>query len=149
LKRNNLLDDGAVREAVHAAADGSRGKQGEFRNCSGPAGRAEYPTGILRRRSRKAAEAADPAGIIRQRIERKLRLYRGEIDERKMASLYRSLIGAGISFGPDPPRVEAPWTKEEVPEVDAPLEEKLAAGWMRGCVRGVLGQYGLAISLAP
>jgi len=34
----------------------------------------------------------------RQRIERKLRAYRGEIDEKKMASIYGSLLPGGI-FG--------------------------------------------------
>ena len=64
-----------------------------------------------------AATATDPAAIIRQRIERKLRLYRGEIDERKLASLYRSLIGAG--FPSDLIRKELHRiTHEEIPEVE-------------------------------
>ena len=55
--------------------------------------------------------------IVRQRIERKLRLYRGEIDERKLASLYRSLIGAG--FPSDLIRKELHRiTREEIPEVE-------------------------------
>lgn len=51
------------------------------------------------------AEAADPEAeraAIRQRIARKLKLLRGgkaggEMDERKMASLYRSLLRAGFA----------------------------------------------------
>ena len=34
--------------------------------------------------------------MVRYRIERKLRLYRGEISEKKIASLYRSLLAAGF-----------------------------------------------------
>jgi len=34
--------------------------------------------------------------MVRQRIERKLRAYRGEIDEKKMASIYGSLLRAGF-----------------------------------------------------
>jgi hypothetical protein len=68
-----------------------------------------------------AAAGSDPRTIIRQRIERKLRLFRGEIDERKLASLYRSLIGAG--FPSDLIRKELHRiTHEVIPEVDAEIE---------------------------
>ena len=56
--------------------------------------------------------------MVRQRIERKLKLTRGEIDERKIASLYRSLLRAG--FAPDLIRRELQaMTKAQVPEVEA------------------------------
>jgi hypothetical protein len=58
---------------------------------------------------------------IRQRIERKLKFLRGEIDDRKIASLYRSLLRAG--FSADVVRRELrPMTREDVPEVNASLE---------------------------
>jgi len=39
----------------------------------------------------------DEAAIVRQRLERKLRTLRGPLDERRIASLYRSLLRAGFS----------------------------------------------------
>jgi SOS response regulatory protein OraA/RecX len=35
--------------------------------------------------------------MVRQRIDRKLKFLRGEIDEKKIASLYRTLLRAGFS----------------------------------------------------
>ena len=71
-----------------------------------------------------AQEDSDPAALIRQRIERKLRLWRGELDEKKTASLYRSLLAAG--FPADLIRKELHRvTRDEVsdvPEVDVELE---------------------------
>jgi regulatory protein len=64
----------------------------------------------------------DESLLVRQRIQRKLRSFRGALDERKLASLYRSLLRAGFSSDvirkelrlinrdaaelPDPPPVE-------------------------------------------
>jgi regulatory protein len=45
------------------------------------------------------AESTDEAGeraAVRQRIQRKLRLFRGPIDQKKIASLYRTLLSAGF-----------------------------------------------------
>ena len=57
-------------------------------------------------------------GVADEHIERKLKLTRGEIDERKIASLYRSLLRAG--FAPDLIRRELQaMTKAQVPEVEA------------------------------
>jgi regulatory protein len=54
---------------------------------------------------------------IRHRIERKLKLTRGEVSDKKIASLYRSLLAAG--FPSDAIRKELKAvTSEEVPEVD-------------------------------
>jgi SOS response regulatory protein OraA/RecX len=63
-----------------------------------------------------AAQDSDPAAPIRQRIERKLRLHGGQIDQRKLASLYRSLLAAG--FPADVIRKELHRiTKENIPEL--------------------------------
>ena len=70
-------------------------------------------------------EAADPeaeSATIRTRIQRKLKLLSGkkraELDDRKIASLYRSLLRLG--FASDAIRRELKSiTTEEVPEVDA------------------------------
>ena len=118
LKRENLLDDARYAKQFTRLRTESR-KQGEFRIA-----RDLRARGIPDRHIETAikdAAAADPASIIRQRIERKLRLFRGEIDERKLASLYRSLIGAG--FPSDLIRKELHRiTHEEIPEVEAESE---------------------------
>jgi SOS response regulatory protein OraA/RecX len=68
-----------------------------------------------------SAETSEPALLVRSRIERKLRSFRGELDDRKMASIYRSLIGAG--FPSELVRRELKrMTREEVPEVDGETE---------------------------
>jgi regulatory protein len=67
----------------------------------------------------ESADQIDETALVRQRIERKLRLTRGEIDDRKIASLYSSLLRAG--FSPDLIRRELKSVaRAEVPEVDAP-----------------------------
>ena len=65
------------------------------------------------------ASTTDVATMISQRIERKLRLFHGEIDKKKLASLYRSLLGAG--FPSDLIRKELHRLTEQ--EVDASPEE--------------------------
>jgi regulatory protein len=119
LKRENLLDDARYAKQFTRLRTESR-KQGEFRIARVLRARG-IPDQHIETAVKDAAAASDPAAIIRQRIERKLRLFRGEIDERKMASLYRSLIGAG--FPSDLIRKELHRiTHEEIPEVD-PSEE--------------------------
>jgi regulatory protein len=69
----------------------------------------------------ETAETNDEASLVRHRIERKLKLSRGEIDDRKIASLYGSLMRAG--FSPDLIRRELKaMTRAEVPEVEAAPE---------------------------
>ncbi len=115
LKRENLLDDARYATQFTRLRTESR-KQGEFRIARDLRARG-IPDRHIETAIKDAAAESDPAAIIRQRIERKLRLFRGEIDERKMASLYRSLIGAG--FPSDLIRKELHRiTHEEIPEVD-------------------------------
>ena len=94
LKRENLLDDARYAKQFTRLRTESR-KQGEFRIARDLRARG-IPDRHIETAIKDAAVGSDPAAIVRQRIERKLRLYRGEIDERKLASLYRSLIGAGF-----------------------------------------------------
>lgn len=115
LKQESLLDDARYAKQFTRLRTESR-KQGEFRIA-----RDLRTRGIADRHIetaiKDAAAGTDPAAAIRQRIERKLRLFRGKIDERKLASLYRSLIGAG--FPSDLIRKELHRaTHEELPEVD-------------------------------
>lgn len=119
LKRESLLDDARYAKQFTRLRTESR-KQGEFRIARDLRARG-IPDRYIETAIKDAAAGTDPAAIIRQRIERKLRLFRGEIDERKMASLYRSLIGAG--FPSDLIRKELHRiTHEEIPEVDAETE---------------------------
>ena len=113
LKRESLLDDARYAKQFTRLRTESR-KQGEFRIARDLRARG-IPDRHIETAIKDAAATSDPAAIIRQRIERKLRLYRGEIDERKLASLYRSLIGAG--FRSDLIRKELHRiTHEEIPE---------------------------------
>jgi regulatory protein len=115
LRLENLLDDARYAKQFTRLRTESR-KQGEFRIARDLRARG-IPDRHIETAIKDAAAGTDPAAIIRQRIERKLRLYRGEIDERKLASLYRSLIGAG--FPSDLIRKELHRvTHEEIPEVE-------------------------------
>src|SRR5260370_10746660 len=69
----------------------------------------------------EAAANSDEAAMVRQRIHRKLRLFRGEIDDKKISSLYRTLLRAG--FSSDTIRRELqPATPDDLPEVESPDE---------------------------
>jgi regulatory protein len=115
LKRESLLDDARYAKQFTRLRTESR-KQGEFRIARDLRARG-IPDRHIETAIKDAAAGTDPAAVIRQRIGRKLRLFRGEIDERKLASLYRSLIGAG--FPSDLIRKELHRaTHEELPEVD-------------------------------
>lgn len=115
LKRESLLDDARYAKQFTRLRTESR-KQGEFRIARDLRARG-IPDRHIETAIKDAAAGSDPAAIIRQRIERKMRLYRGKIDERKLASLYRSLIGAG--FPSDLIRKELHRiTREEIPEVE-------------------------------
>ena len=119
LKRENLLDDARYARQFTRHRAETR-KQGEFRIARELRARG-VPDRHIEVALKDAAQETDPALIVRQRIERKLRVFRGEIDQKKMASLYRSLIGAG--FPADLIRRELHRiTHEDVPEVDVEPE---------------------------
>ncbi len=119
LKRQNLLDDARYAKQFTRHRTESR-KQGTFRIARDLRARG-VPDRHIEVALKTASEETDPAAVIRQRIERKLRAFRGEIDQRKIASLYRSLIAAG--FPSDLIRKELHRiTHEEVPEVEPPDE---------------------------
>jgi regulatory protein len=120
LKRENLLDDARYAKQFTRLRTESR-NQGEFRIARDLRARG-VPDRHIEAATKEMASTTDVAALIRQRIERKLRLFRGEIDEKKLASLYRSLIGAG--FPSDLIRKELHRiTKEEVPQTEAAAEE--------------------------
>jgi regulatory protein len=121
LKRENLIDDARyAKQFAHHRAEGR--KQGQFRIARELRARG-VPDRHIETALKESAAETDQAGMVRQRIERKLRLFRGEIDQKKMASLYRSLIGAG--FPADLIRKELHrMTREDVPEADMDRAEE-------------------------
>jgi regulatory protein len=117
LKENKYLDDGLYAKQFTHVRTVTR-KQGQFRIARDLRARG-IPDQHIETALKDSAEEHDPAAMVRQRIERKLRLLRGEISEKKIASLYRSLLAAG--FPSDIVRKELfRATKEHVPEVDEP-----------------------------
>lgn len=116
LKENAQLDDERFAKQFTRNRTESR-KQGKFRIARDLRARGVADKQINAAIEESAA-ANDPAAMVRQRIERKMRSYRGEIDERKIASIYGSLLRAG--FPSDVIRKELKnLTREEVPETDA------------------------------
>jgi len=116
LKRENLLDDARYARQFTRQRTESR-KQGQFRIARELRARG-VPDRHIEAAIKESEKDSDPRALIRQRIERKLRLWRGEIDQKKTASLYRSLLAAG--FPSDLIRRELQrLTSDEVPDVDA------------------------------
>ena len=119
LKENGQIDD--ARYAKQFARQRTEGrKQGKFRVARDLRARG-VPDRHIEAALREAAEETDEGAMVRQRIERKLRAYRGEIDEKKMASIYGSLLRAGFSADAVRRELKA-LTREDVPDVEAPLE---------------------------
>lgn len=120
LKGEGLIDDARYANQFARQRAQSR-KQGQFRIARELRARGVQDQHIEAALEANAAET-DEATMVRQRIERKLKLVRGEIDEKKIASLYRSLLRAG--FSSDVIRKELQRaTKEDVREIEAGEEE--------------------------
>lgn len=115
LKREGLIDD--ARYARQFARQRSEWrKQGKFRIARELRARGVPDKQIDAALEANAAET-DEAALVRQRVERKLKTLRGEADEKKIASLYRSLLRAG--FSSDVIRRELRRiTREDVPEAE-------------------------------
>jgi regulatory protein len=113
LKENGQIDD--AKYAKQFARQRTEGrKQGKFRISRDLRARG-VPDRHIDAALKEAGEQNDEAAMVRARIERKLRSYRGEIDEKKMASIYGSLLRAG--FSSDVVRRELKtMTKEDVPD---------------------------------
>ena len=117
LKRENFIDDARYAKQFARQRTEIR-RQGKFRIARDLRGR-----GIPDRHIESALEqSSDPEAeraTIRHRIERKLKLFRGELDQKKIASLYRSLLHAG--FPSDAIRRELrSLTRADLPESDSP-----------------------------
>ena len=119
LKENGQIDDARYAKQFARQRTESR-KQGKFRISRDLRARG-VPDRHIEAALEEAAKETDEGAMVRQRIERKLRAYRGEIDEKKMASMYGSLLRAGFSADVVRRELKA-LTREEVPDVEAPLE---------------------------
>ena len=119
LKENGMIDDARYAKQFARQRTESR-KQGKFRIARDLRGRG-IPDRHIEAALDEAAKTTDEGAMVRQRIERKLRFFRGEIDEKKLASLYGSLLRAG--FSPDVVRRELKaMTREEVPDAEMETE---------------------------
>jgi regulatory protein len=95
LKRAKMIDDERfAKQFVRQRTEIRR--QGKFRIARDLRARG-VPDRHIEAALAETAKETDEAAIVRQRLERKLQSFRGEVDERKTASMYRSLLRAGFS----------------------------------------------------
>jgi regulatory protein len=119
LKESGQLDDDRYAKQFTRQRTEGR-KQGKFRVARDLRARG-VPDRHIEAALKESAKDTDESAVIRQRIERKLRSFRGEISDKKMASLYRSLLQAG--FPGDAIRRELKSiTREEVPDAEPATE---------------------------
>src|SRR6266481_8805557 len=113
LKENGQLDDERYAQQFTRNRTQSR-KQGKFRIARELRSRG-VPDRLINSALEGSGTQTEQADMVRQRIERKLKSYRGEIDDKKISSIYGSLLRAG--FPSDLIRGELKkLTSEEVPE---------------------------------
>jgi regulatory protein len=113
LKENGQLDDQRYAQQFTRNRTQSR-KQGQFRIQRELRARGVSDS-VIKATLEESAAQTDPAAVVRQRIERRLKSYRGEIDDKKISSIYGSLLRAG--FPSDLIRAELKRvTSEEVPD---------------------------------
>ncbi len=124
LKQNGYIDDARYAKQFARQRTEQR-KQGKYRVARDLRARG-VPDRHIEAALEEAARNTDEGAVVRQRIERKLRSYRGpdsrkKIDDRKLASLYRSLLRAG--FSSDVIRRELKSiTREDVPDAEGDAE---------------------------
>src|SRR5260370_12191677 len=90
LKENGLIDDARYAKQFARQRTQTR-KQGKFRVARELRARG-VPDRHIEAAVEEATRETDEAAVVRQRIDRKLRSYRGEIDEKKIASLYGTFL---------------------------------------------------------
>jgi regulatory protein len=119
LKENGSLNDDRYAKQFTRQRTEIR-RQGKFRIARDLRARGVPDTHIQSAIEDASDDSAERAAI-RHRIDRKLKLTRGEISDKKIASLYRSLLAAG--FPSDAIRRELKSiTAEEVPVIDDPQD---------------------------
>src|SRR5579871_5153327 len=122
MKENGQLDDARYAQQFTRQRTEIR-RQGKFRIARDLRARGVSDADIQAAVESNTDEESQRLAI-RHRIERKLKLSRGEISDNKIASLYRSLLAAG--FPSDAIRRELKSiTTEEVPSVDPDVEDEI------------------------
>ena len=120
LKENGQLDDERYAQQFTRNRTQSR-KQGKFRIARELRARG-IPDRVINSALEESDRQTDQAAMVGQRIKRKLKSSRGEIDDRKIASIYGSLLRAG--FPSDLIRKELKrLTQEEVAVAEAEEEQ--------------------------
>ena len=95
LKELNYLDDARyARQFVRLHSE--LRKQGPFRIARDLRARGVPDRHIEAALAERSGESNESA-LVRERLERRIKLLRGPLDERRVASLYRSLLRAGFS----------------------------------------------------
>jgi len=120
LKRSKMIDDQRFANQFARQRTEIR-RQGKFRIARDLRARG-VPDRHIEAALAETTKEADEGAIVRQRLERKLRSFRGEINENKIASMYRSLLRAGFSADVVRRELKA-ITREEVPEAESQAEE--------------------------
>ena len=119
LKQLDYLDDARyARQFVRLRAE--LRKQGAFRIARDLRARGVPDRHIEAALAERSPEASE-SGLVRARLVRRIKLLRGPLDERRVASLYRSLLRAGFSADTIRRELTALTKKsvEELPDVDA------------------------------
>ncbi len=120
LKRAKMIDDDRFAKQFARQRTEIR-RQGKFRIARDLRARG-VPDRHIEAALAETARQTDESSVVRQRLERKLRSFRGEITENKIASMYRSLLRAGFSADVVRRELKAV-TREEVPEPEPPPDE--------------------------
>ncbi len=120
LKRAKMIDDERFAKQFARQRTEIR-RQGKFRIARDLRARG-VPDRHIEAALAETAKETDEGAVVRQRLERKLRSFRGEINENKMASMYRSLLRAGFSADVVRRELKA-ITREDVPETESQAEE--------------------------
>lgn len=95
LKRLDFLDDARyARQFVRQRTE--LRKQGAFRIARDLRARGVPDRHIEAALAERSAESSENA-LVRARLERRIKLLRGPLDQRRIVSLYRSLLRAGFS----------------------------------------------------
>jgi regulatory protein len=114
LKENGLIDDSRYAQQFARQRTEIR-RQGKFRIARDLRARG-IPDSHIQAAIADSTDEIVERAAVRQRILRKLRLFRGPIDAKKIASLYRTLLAAG--FPSDVIRRELKSvTADELPDV--------------------------------
>ena len=120
LKRAKMVDDERFAKQFARQRTEIR-RQGKFRIARDLRARG-VPDRHIEAALAESAKETDESAVVRQRLERKLRSFRGEITENKIASMYRSLLRAGFSADVVRRELKAV-TPAEVPEPEAPPDD--------------------------